>query len=254
LFRYPQHGGTGSIFQKIADRLPQENLKFNASLESINVQKKIATVSGEEISYDKMISTIPLDILLRLCDMPAGPLSFSSTHIIGIGIRGTNHVRNANWLYFPGPETPFYRATIFSRYGAGNAPDGCWSLLLEVSQSKYKTVGQDVVEECVQGCLNVGLLKADDILVEKFHQRFERGYPTPTLGLHEFVIPTLETLKALGIYSRGRFGAWLYQVSNMDHSVMQGAQAASNIMHGSTETVLEFPGWTNSRYDAHGLK
>jgi hypothetical protein len=64
----------------------------------------------------------------------------------------------------------------------------------------------------------------------------------------------VQTLKALGIYSRGRFGAWLYEVSNVDHSVMQGAQATSNIMHGSAETILEFPGWTNGRYHAQGMK
>ena len=41
-----------------------------------------------------------------------------------------------------------------------------------------------------------------------------------------------------GIYSRGRFGAWRYEIGNMDHSVMMGVEAANHILAGEKETVL----------------
>jgi hypothetical protein len=41
-----------------------------------------------------------------------------------------------------------------------------------------------------------------------------------------------------GIYSRGRFGAWRYEIGNMDHSVMMGVEAVNHIMAGEKETVL----------------
>ena len=41
-----------------------------------------------------------------------------------------------------------------------------------------------------------------------------------------------------GIYSRGRFGAWRYEIGNMDHSVMMGVEAVNHILAGEKETVL----------------
>ena len=44
------------------------------------------------------------------------------------------------------------------------------------------------------------------------------------------------------IYSRGRFGGWRYEVSNMDHSVMQGVEWAERMVQGKAETTYRIPG------------
>jgi hypothetical protein len=40
------------------------------------------------------------------------------------------------------------------------------------------------------------------------------------------------------IYSRGRFGAWRYEIGNMDHSVMMGVEAVDHALAGAKETVF----------------
>ena len=42
-------------------------------------------------------------------------------------------------------------------------------------------------------------------------------------------------LRDSGIFSRGRFGAWKYEVSNQDHSVMQGVEAVDHLLSGKQE-------------------
>jgi len=42
-----------------------------------------------------------------------------------------------------------------------------------------------------------------------------------------------------GIYSRGRFGAWRYEIGNMDHSVMMGVEAVNHALKGEKEAVFE---------------
>ena len=50
-----------------------------------------------------------------------------------------------------------------------------------------------------------------------------------------FLIPWLEDRN---IYSRGRFGMWKYEVSNTDHTLMQGVELANRLMLDEPETTI----------------
>jgi len=58
-------------------------------------------------------------------------------------------------------------------------------------------------------------------------------------------MPLLETLEQHDIYSRGRFGAWKYEVSNQDHSFMQGVEAVNRLASGTEEITLHRPNVVN---------
>lgn len=46
----------------------------------------------------------------------------SSSHIVGIGLRGQCPHGLKCWLYFPEDNCPFYRTTVFSHYAPKNCP------------------------------------------------------------------------------------------------------------------------------------
>ena len=184
---------------------------------------------------------------------------YSSTHVIGIGVSGTvpDKLKKQCWMYFPEDDCPFYRVTVFSNYSPYNVPRDqvgkVWSLMAEVCETSNRPVSKisnEVIESVIEGFVNTKLLTEEDAkenIVTKFHRRLEHGYPTPFAGREELCKPIFSILEEKDIYSRGRFGAWKYEVSNQDHSLMQGVEAVDHILYGSEETTFRFPSVVNNR-------
>lgn len=90
--------------------------------------------------------------------------------------------------------------------------------MLEVSESSYKPVNQDtLLAESIQGLINTNLLKPEDEIVSTYVRRFDHGYPTPSVERNDVLNEALPYLRDQDILSRGRFGAWKYEVGNQDH-------------------------------------
>jgi protoporphyrinogen oxidase len=252
-FRFPARDGTGGIWVAVAKTLKKENTRFGSKshVDELDADKKTVTLSdGTTVKYDKLISTMALDALVETIgdkDLieSSKDLFYSSTHVIGVGIRGERPERIGDkcWLYFPEDDCPFYRATIFSNYSPYNQPaddvklktmqlaDGSkpksseekpgpyWSIMLEVSESSMKPVNHDtMLAECIQGLVNTEMMMPDDEIVSTYHRRFDHGYPTPTLERNGALDKMLPKLEAKDIYSRGRFGGWKYEVRILKHT------------------------------------
>lgn len=281
-FRFPARGGTGGIWIAVANTLPEEKKRFGKKGEvtKVNANNKTVTLAdGTTIGYQRLISTMPVDYLVKqIGDQElieaSKDLFYSSTHVIGVGIRGERPERIGDkcWLYFPEDNCPFYRATIFSNYSPYNQPDKSkklptlrladgskpantepregpyWSIMLEVSESSMKPVNvETILEESIQGLVNTEMLKPTDEIVSTYHRRFDHGYPTPTLEREGALTKILPKLQEKDIWSRGRFGSWRYEVGNQDHSFMLGVEAVDNILNGAVELTLNYPDFVNTR-------
>ena len=93
VFRFPTQGGTGGIWKGVAALLPPERKHFGSAIAvtAVEANKRCVTLAnGQTVAYDSLVSTMPLDILLRMLGKPewADGLTHSSSHIIGVGIRG----------------------------------------------------------------------------------------------------------------------------------------------------------------------
>jgi protoporphyrinogen oxidase len=281
-FRFPAEGGTGGIWIAVANTLPKEKTRFGASgvVDKVDADKKVVIMGdGSTIKYEKLVTTMAVDALAEkigdkeLVSLSKG-LFYSTTHVIGVGIRGVRPERIGDkcWLYFPDQDCPFYRATIFSNYSPNNQPqagtklatmqlaDGSapkskdavegpyWSIMLEVSESSMKPVDRKtLLKDCIQGLVNTEMLKPTDEIVSTYLRSFDHGYPTPTLEREGVLKQLLPKLQAKDIYSRGRFGSWRYEVGNQDHSFMLGVEAVDAIINGGVELTLNYPDFVNSR-------
>jgi hypothetical protein len=146
-------------------------------------------------------------------------------------------------MYFPEDNCPFYRVTYLSNYSPYMTPDNAthYSLLCEISYSEFKPVdGSRVVEDTIQGLVNAGLIKEEDRkdIVDTWVFDARYSYPTPSVERDGILAEVIPYLEQHGIYSRGRFGMWKYEVSNTDHTLMQGVELINRLMLGEAETTI----------------
>lgn len=258
MFRFPLRGGTGAVWKELAARLPSERIAFGKRLAKIEAKRKaLHFEDGSREEYDILISTAPLDWLVQNSDLSdlkgaSEHLMHSSTHVVGVGLKGEPppHLRKKCWMYYPEDNPPFYRATVFSNYSPNNVPDirQYWSLMLEVAESPAKPVGgEKLTDSVVEGLLNTHMIETRSEIADVWHYRTERGYPTPSLRRDEALDRLLPALELYGIFSRGRFGAWKYEVGNQDHSLMQGVEIADRLASSAEEQTLNFPDIVNSQ-------
>lgn len=253
-FRFPLRGGTGAIWTHVAGALPPDRLRFGCQVDAIDLERRrVRTADGGEIAYEALVSTMPLDLLCaRATGLDAGAraaaatLVHSSVHVLGVGLRGEQPeaLREKCWMYFPEAHSPYYRVTVFSNYSPHNVPggEGYWSLMAEVCESPRKPVNVAALrDDAVRAMRDDGLIPPSAEVVSLWHQRLEHGYPTPFLGRDEVLDRVLPALEASAVYSRGRFGAWKYEVSNQDHSFMQGVEVVERILGQGDEPTLHRP-------------
>ena len=260
-FEFPTAGGTGGIWKHVTKLIPPTWFFFRHRVSAVNSEKKIVNFVQDgrvsnlarSLKYDILISTTPLDSLLHMVEDSdpkllslkelASKFVYSHTHVIGIGLKGQAHpfLSNKSWIYFPDSDSPFYRVTVFSNYASDTVPTPgtVWSLMCEAAEPKHATdlsmwMESNLIEQTIRALVNYGFIDRHQV-ISTYHRRLEHGYPVPFLEREKYLRSIQPWLESKGIYSRGRFGGWRYEVGNQDHSFMQGVEVADLVMLGIPE-------------------
>lgn len=251
-FKYPL-GGTGDFYNRFLP-IVKDQLRLNTRLVSVNAAARTATFEHAGVRttepFDTLLSTVPLDKLV--CDVfedapedlraAAARLMHSGGYMVGVGIRRPCPSTKC-WMYFPESDSPFYRVTYLSNYSPRMTPDPerHYSLLCETSFSPDKPEDEaTILERTLAGLESSGLLEPGERedIVSTWVMKVNYSYPTPSVERDEILARLIPWLEARGIYSRGRFGLWKYEVANTDHSVMQGIELVDRLALGKPEQTV----------------
>ncbi len=249
-FKYPLHGGTGGLYRRFVPYV-EDHLQLGREVVEIRLaERRVRFADGGEDRYDTLISAVPIPVLLRMLrPVPAElveaarGLHHSHGLVVGVGVARPCTTSKC-WTYFPEADCPFYRVTFLSNYSPNMAPPGHTLLLTETSYSAHKSVDKrTIVDDVVRGLRATGLLEPgdEDRIVSTHTFDVEHFYPVPTLSRDGALARIQPFLMTHGIRSRGRFGAWQYEISNMDHSVMQGVETVDALLLGEPEKTWKLP-------------
>ena len=248
-FRYPRNGGIGAIAAKLNRKFPSQ-IRLHHEVSEINLLEKVATVvGGTSYRYNALLSTIPLDNLIKKIIRPpqidllgaADRLRHNCVAVVGIGLDMVCD-RQTSWMYFPGQECPFYRLTNLHNYSPTNTPKGKnqTALMAEVAFSPGQSEDESaLISTVIDGLFTTGIIdRADEEkIISTWSIKIPYAYPIPTLDRDQALAVIHPYLENHSIFSRGRFGGWKYEVGNMDHSFMQGFEWAERMIAGRKERI-----------------
>ncbi|MHC4916830.1 MAG: protoporphyrinogen/coproporphyrinogen oxidase, partial [Planctomycetota bacterium] len=242
-FTFPKSGGTGELWRRAAESLPAGRIRYSTAAEAPDVEaRECRLAGGGAVAYESLVWTAPLTELSA--GGPAAGLERTCVEVLGLGLAGSppEPVADMCWVYFPDPGVPFYRATVFSNYSPENVPrpGETWSLMLEVARRPgWPCRVEDLWPRTLKAVAAAGLAPAEVGVLSRWHRSLPHAYPVPTPRRDEALAGIVPALEERGVYPRGRFGAWRYEVGNMDHCWMQGVEVADRILEGTPETVLK---------------
>ncbi|HJJ39534.1 MAG TPA: FAD-dependent oxidoreductase, partial [Methanocorpusculum sp.] len=222
VFSYPIEGGIEALVRAIEEPV-KDSVITNAEVTSIEKTAsgwKVAA-GGSVYEGDRIISTIPLQNLLPMISAPpevkaaVDALHYNSIACISVGIKGT--VPDISWMYIPEEKWgAFNRLSFPSNFSSKAAPEGCSSILAEITYNEgddiSKMSDEEIIRHTVSGLKEMGLV-ADNV-VHTAVDRFTYAYVVYDVDYLKNIKTAREWIEAQGIDLVGRFSQFEYL--NMD--------------------------------------
>ncbi len=235
-FRYPSRGGFVSYLNMF---MKQADLQAGHELVEIHpVRKELRFKNGKVVSYDHLVSSIPLpDLIKMIAGVPVDvldasrKLSCSTVVIVSVGVNRSDLI-DAHWTYFYDRDYFFTRLSTPHLQSPHNVPPGCGSLQAECYYSaKYRPLDRtpdECIEPVIQDLKRCGILREEDTIL--FKHSMLVPYANVIFDLER--APALKIvhgyLDDIGVAYCGRYGDWAYIWT--DESFMSGENAAQKLL------------------------
>ena len=180
-FLYPKHG-YGTIFNSISDLVGVENINLNSTITKIKHNnyklENIMINNNQVINTKKIVSTLPINILIKLLD-PRPPehiielidkINYRSLQLCVIKLDKPNFSQNAS-IYFPDSSLPFTRIYEPKNRSEVMAPENQTCIVVEVpyrQSNEYKDIDHNLIFDSIVSNLNrMKLINYKDIIEYK---------------------------------------------------------------------------------------
>jgi protoporphyrinogen oxidase len=175
--RYPETGGYYSYIKPIENQVP---IQYNKEVRYISFNKKEVHFSdGEKVNFERLVSSIPLPLLIKNSDAPADVkqdacrLKCSKVLIINV-VADHSAVIDNQWLYVYDEEMYSTRINFTELLAPSNGVSGKTGIQVEVYFSEYKPLTESIEmieKEVLRELVRMKLIKAEKN-IESYHSRW----------------------------------------------------------------------------------
>ncbi len=222
VFSYPVTGGIEALVRAI-EKPVRDKILIGTEVTAVRKTKEgwEVTAGGKTYGGDRLVSTIPLQVLLPMISAPddikkaVSALRYNSIACISVGIKGT--VPDISWMYIPERKWgAFNRLSFPSNFSSKVAPEGCASILAEITYNDGDAVSEmtdaEIIEHTVSGLKSMGLV--GDNVVHTAVDRFKYAYVVYDTEYLKNIKIVRDWVESRGFDLVGRFSQFEYL--NMD--------------------------------------
>ena len=226
---YPRSGGFQSIFDALARDVP---VRYGQCVREIDVARKLLfTDTGLVFRWQRLVSTIPIPVLVRQLSGVSAPPDLSSAELQHLSLHLSLLVTAEplqgmpHRIYVHDPSYPFHKIAFNHESSPELQARPHHAVIGETSFSAQKALSAENIEERLIDFLQAyGLIRGREAIRSCHAERIEHAYPIPLRGLAPARERILAALQAMDIHSIGRFGSWAY--SNCDTCLEAGWELA----------------------------
>lgn len=230
-FLYPKNGA-GSFINILYENLDKEKVLLNTTVTKIDKDKKVVTLNnGEEIKYEYLINTMPLNRFLsffidqkELLD----ELSYNKVLVFNLGFDKPSPLcTKEHWIYLPDKSDNYYRVGFYNNI----LKEEKLSMYIEIGYSKDAVITDEEIEKQLK--LTLENLKKDRIiddsmkLVDHVSIIMDPAYVHISTETTKKINNLKEEFKNNNIYTIGRYGAWIY--NSMEDSMVVAKELAEKL-------------------------
>ncbi|MCB1071107.1 MAG: FAD-dependent oxidoreductase [Kiritimatiellae bacterium] len=232
-FLYPARGGFFAFF---APLYREVDVRTGFQVSGVRHRdRKITFTNGEQVSFDRCISTIPLPDLIRAMDEVPDGIRDDAETLRHTSMIGVNVVVNKpslvpwHWFYIYDADIDVSRVKVLSNLIPESLPPGKSVLQTEVFRRDDEAYDLEAIKK--KAVVDLGRIMGFDPeqdVESVSHVEVSHAYTIPTLGRQAAVDRITAWLEGIGIIPAGLYGKWKYVWS--DQAYAAGKAAAQTAM------------------------
>jgi protoporphyrinogen oxidase len=237
-YHYPLHGGYQAISQAWAE-IARPQLGCEVRRISLPPSGGV-TLSGAfgDRHYDRVVSTMPLELLLSIADFPipdqvreaVAHLMINPMIVVSLGLAATDPAQMTA-VYFPQADFKVNRISFPATFSPNNAPAGCHSVQAEITCSTLDPTwawsDRQAVDHVVEGLIAAGVISDPDTVVLSHVQRVQHAYVVYRREYERHAAVVRDWFPQQGIDLCGRFSYFEYV--NVDGAVARAMDVAGRL-------------------------
>ena len=210
-FLYPRNGA-GSFLDVLYRRLDSTKVRLGCTLTRVDAERKLAyTDGGEEISFEYLINTAPLNHFLAMLGTDAalelnGRLSYNKVLVFNLGFSKKSAFKE-HWIYVPDKDVNYYRIGFYDNILSADK----LSMYVEIGYPKDAAVDtEQQLALTLENLKRCGIVTEDNSLITSSTILMDPAYVHIRRDTEAAIAEMKRSLAVSGIHTIGRYGGWTY--------------------------------------------
>ncbi len=210
-FLYPRNGA-GSFLDVLYRRLDATKVRLGCTLTRVDAERKLAyTDGGEEISFEYLINTAPLNHFLAMLGTDAalelnGRLSYNKVLVFNLGFSKKSAFKE-HWIYVPDKDVNYYRIGFYDNILSTDK----LSMYVEIGYPKDAAVDtEQQLALTLENLKRCGIVTEDNSLIASSTILMDPAYVHIRRDTEAAIAEMKRSLAVSGIHTIGRYGGWTY--------------------------------------------